>query len=348
MEVRNFASDKILHHLNEVCSWVNGGNPFAITTEMNLTDKCNHKCICCAGGRVEGQDELTDAEIANVIYQLKKEGCKGITFTGGGEPMLHPSFMEAVIAAHTVGLDVGIITNGSLLHKVDTERLLECSTWIRISLDAGTADMHKKTHGVNDFDKIIDNISRLVAAKVAAGPAYNCTIGTAYLTGRGTSGENDMLEFIEMSTGLGVDYAQFRPYLTMPGKEDLAEYNPIDYDTLAELETPTTRVLCSKHKYDAMVEGRVVRNYDKCYGQQFAAIICANGDLTICCHTKGVPEMVIGNIRNNTIREIWDSDKRREVVESIDIDKCTLLCRGHSFNTILWDIKQEREHVNFL
>jgi len=73
----------------------------------------------------------------------------------------------------------------------------------------------------------------------------------------------------------------------------------------------------------------------------------------------------IGNIIDNSFKEIWESDRYWEVMDFIasqefDTRKdCALLCLQHKINEFLWDVKEGNikleepegeppEHVNFI
>ena len=53
------------------------------------------------------------------------------------------------------------------------------------------------------------------------------------------------------------------------------------------------------------------RNYQKCYGQQFAAVIAADARVYVCCHMRGFDKYCIGDLKKNTFKEIWNSNKMR-------------------------------------
>ena len=345
MNPRQFASDKILNHPDRIQAWLNGENPFAVTMEIDPTNVCNHRCPGCSGWPIADKSSLSKETMKAVIAEAKALGLRGLTFTGGGEPLCHPGTEWAVRFAAECGLDVALITNGSLLHKADMEGLIESCRWIRISLDAGTPGMHERVHGTSDFATIIRNIEKLVGVKHKT--RSDCTIGVGYLTGAGTDDPEDMADFVSMAVSLGVDYAQFRPFHTQ-AKKDLHRFKPIDWGMLEDMATTETEVLCSKHKYDAMVSGEVKRTYRECYGHQFATTLCANGDMTICCHTRGLGWATLGNVNQQSVGQIWNSKERMCAAGAIDLGKCPLLCRCNTFNEILWRIKERKEHVNFL
>jgi len=345
MNPKMFASDKILHHLERIQSWKRGENPFAVTVEIDPANVCNHRCPGCFGFAKDSKESLDKDLMFSFIDQIVQLKAKGLTFTGGGEPLCNSSTELAIGYAQKKGLHVGLITNGSLLHKFDMGYLVKNCLWIRVSLDGGTPELHRKTHGVDDFGRIVENVRELIEKRDEHNPG--CTVGVGYLTGRGTDNLGDMVDFVRVAVGLGVDYAQFRPFL-VNSKGDFSDFTPIDWEPFLKMSTHRTKVLCSKHKYDSMAYGMVERKYGKCYGHQFATALCATGDMTICCHTRGLDWATLGNIRKNTVEEIWNSERRKQAVEKIDLNKCPLLCRCDTFNEILWQINQGKEHVNFL
>jgi sulfatase maturation enzyme AslB (radical SAM superfamily) len=147
-----------------------------------------------------------------------------------------------------------------------------------------------------------------------------------------------------------VDYLQFRPLqVHNNGKFEyhLADISGIINHCIAE-NTKKFKVLYSKHKYDMMKDKNFGRNYKECYGHQFATVIAADAKMYICCHMRGYSKYCIGDLRKNTFEEIWNSRRRQEVARSIDFRDCIPLCRDNTFNQVLWNIRQPKEHVNFL
>ena len=68
--------------------------PFPITVEVDLTNHCNHRCSFCVWGEHISTDKSTlkKENILKCIEGMRKLGSKAITFTGGGEPMIHKDF----------------------------------------------------------------------------------------------------------------------------------------------------------------------------------------------------------------------------------------------------------------
>ena len=350
MDVRQFSSDKILKHLDRVNEWLKGGNPAPITVELDMTNICNHKCPECSGWYFQNRnkDSLPYGLAKEIVKQLAEAEIRGLIFTGGGEPLCHPQITKVVELAHRLGLDIGFITNGSLISEKISEVLLDSCTWLRFSLDAVCSETFQKVHGMdgNAFQQVIDNIRLLVRMKKILNS--QTTIGVGYLTCNYT--KDRMLDAAKLCKRLGIDYLQFRPMqMHNNGKfechlSDITE----DINRCMKMSGDGFKVLYSKHKYDMMKDKAYGRNYKKCYGHQFATVIAADAKMYLCCHMRGFDKYCIGDLKKNTFQEIWNSSLRKRVVENIDFKDCIPLCRDNTFNQILWNIRQPKEHVNFL
>lgn len=335
-----FASDKILQHADRLSEWFYKGSTRPITFEFDLTDACNHKCCDCAGGLREDKRFVDETSAIKVLDQIENFCGRAVIFTGGGEPLLHPRAGFLIEHAKLIGLDVGLITNGSIMDKKLARIILKHCTWVRISLDAGTAKMFERTHGVSKkmFWEVCKNIKMLTKMKKELGS--KTTIGTGFLTGKDTIAGMD--HFVQLSQELKVDYAQFRPY-----HNDFTKIDNKFLELKQKYETNIFKVFKSKHKYKHISDD-ILRPYQVCYGHNFATVICANLKVYLCCHLRGNPKYCLGDLNKNSLEEVWKGKQRKKVIETIDFKDCPPLCRCDSFNRLLWNLKQEKEHVNFL
>lgn len=331
-----FTDNKIFCHLDKVNQWLKKGNTIPICVELDVTNKCNFKCPHCAGFR-DNQVELDSNFGFKIIKQLKEFGVKGIIFTGGGEPLCHSRILDFLAFTSSLGLEIGFITNGSLVSDKSFKLVSMCD-WIRVSLDSSNKKEFKKLHGVDMFEQTIKNISELTKAKKTSNS--KCVIGLAFLIDNYL--KNNMDKMVLLSKSLGVDYAQFRPFhygktkITEKEMEKLKVYNTFNF-----------KVLYSKHKYTYLFEKRP---YDICYGHHFTTTICADGKVYLCCHLRANPRYCLGDLKKESFRKIWSSKQRKKVYENIDFKDCPPVCRCDPFNRILFKIKssQEQIHKTFL
>ena len=68
----------------------------------------------------------------------------------------------------------------------------------------------------------------------------------------------------------------------------------------------------------------------------------------LCCHMRGLAKYAIGDLKKNSLEEIWGSEKRRQIYSNIDFKDCPLLCRCDGMNEILWQLSVRHKHQNFL
>lgn len=342
VDVKQFnTKEKILRHPTRIKEWLNGKNPFPIMVEFDMTNECNHHCPDCIAGHYKKQSrDFLSAEFAkNVISQLAEGGLKGISFTGGGEPFCNSDTPEVIQWAKRCGLDVVIVTNGSFLNKGICEVIIENCIGISISLDAGSPETFTKMHGreSDHFFEILENIRRLVETKKDLGG--ECRVGVAILTCDATMEE--MYLATATAKDLGVDYIQFRPLMIHRGGK--FEYHWADVS--GEIETCLTLaekgkfdVLFSRDKYRYIGQPNSGRNYIKCFGHQFAGAIGADGRVYLCCHLRGYPMYILGDLHQESFQEIWNSERRQQAINSIDFKNCVPLCRCNAFNGVLWEI----------
>ena len=90
-----------------------------IAGSLEITERWNLRCAHCyinlpAGDQVARKDELTTAEIQNILDQIVDQGCLWLLLTGG-EPFLRPDFLDTYSYAKQKGLLLTLFTNGTTL-----------------------------------------------------------------------------------------------------------------------------------------------------------------------------------------------------------------------------------------
>jgi len=326
---RIFAGDKILKHPGRIAHWLEHGWTQPITWELDLTNRCNHRCPRCAGGRRPPDAQLTGDEAKHILGQLRRFGAKAVIFTGGGEPLLHPGFPDILAYAGELGFDIGVITNGSVMTAELAKLICEKATWCRVSLDGADAESYSYSHGMDGraLARVVRNMHLLGRYRAKA------TLGAGYLIDQKTMHTAE--EACRMVREAGFDYIQFRPY-----HWDFTQIDP----NVVTLSSDSFSVQLPA-KYDDLGEPR---EYAVCYGIDFAGVVTATGRLTICCHSRGMGEFSFGNVLEQPLERVWLGEARRAAKARIDLEKCVPNCRCHPFNKILWRIKQEQPHQNFL
>src|SRR5689334_14804502 len=134
---------KVLTHVDRLASWKAGKQTAPVTVEWDLTNVCSLGCTGChfAHTHVKGPwmgravlplayeggtgDFADVALVKRGLRDMKHAGVKGIVWSGGGEPTLHPNWPEVIVFAREVGLEQGMYTLGGHLTHVDAQILAE-------------------------------------------------------------------------------------------------------------------------------------------------------------------------------------------------------------------------------
>ncbi len=83
---------------------------------FRLGEVCNHHCpMCSNSGRPEAWQTAT-AELVRRAHWLRDQGVRRVVVTGG-EPTVHPGFLQVVETLRDLGMAWDINTNGSRLHE---------------------------------------------------------------------------------------------------------------------------------------------------------------------------------------------------------------------------------------
>ena len=303
-----FSSNKIFNHLDRVMEWQAEGISRPVTYELDMTNVCDSKCPFCFGflKREKNPFSITFNEVAGILRQIRDFGGRGVTFTGGGEPLCNPDTVKAVRYARDIGLDVGFITNGISMNNEICGVLVECCTWIRISLDAGSKEYYRISHGLDSdtFERVVYNTGYLVNEKIRRGSSV--TIGTGFITFPEVM--DDAENFIKVSSSAGVDYAQFRPLLKSFNEKEIN----LQTDTrmvervYKDINSGNNgfRVLFSENKYNKLKNNSSGRRYAKCLGHHFTAVVAADKKMYLCCHMRGQRGYCIGDLSRDSIEEI--------------------------------------------
>lgn len=335
MKLYNFDfSKKIFYHPEQIVAYKKRQRPFPVTIEIDLTNKCNHKCSFCFYAEHISNDRSTlDINVLQqTIAKASKIGTKGISFTGGGEPMLHPDFAKISKFTKSQGIDCGLITNGSLIEKYQ-EVLIDNFTWIRISLAGGDEEAYYKVQGVRQFGKIISNIQSLSELKKAKNS--NLNIGIRVLVT--PQNINSLRHLAHLLKETEINYIQFAP--DMFTSDDGLFWNQASTkDIFNEVETilAHTRIMLLTAGY--LQHQNNLAYCQDCYAHYFQIAITAEGNVLYCKNSRGESEFIIGNINQATIEQIWDSQKNKSLESYIKPSNCGLLCKCMQLNVGMEDV----------
>lgn len=338
--INNFNSEqKILKYTDKIDYYLNGHKTL-IVTELDLTNRCNNNCPGCCGVKENGA-ELSQDQIDLIIQSLSAMDCKGVILSGGGEPLISPHFTYALIELRRHGLKVGLNSNGLALTEELAQLIADNCEYFRISLDAASAEMYQKTHGmpISAFEQTKKNIEMFSRIKRAC--HSKVSFGVGFLTSEDTAEEMD--GFVDLVKRCGADFAQFRPFTG-----NLFDITEKYLQIKEKYETPDFGVRASLQKYREMQSGGT-RSYTQCHGMFFSTVVTADAKVFSCLHHRQEKDFYLGEVNEQvSLEDIFRSAHMRQVYENIDCSLCPNMCRNDAFNRTLERLFEDVVHSEFL
>lgn len=256
---------------------------------------CNFRCRYCIfsvdmakRGFISDQVMLDFALYKKSIDEAATfpQKLKVLRFVGMGEPLLHKDMAAMVTYAKTkeVANIIEIISNGSLLSPAMSDKLIAAGlSRMIISLQGTSREKYLAVSQVKiDFDKFIDNIKYFYEHKREA-HLYIKVMDTAL---DGKADEQKFYEiFGDICDSIGIEH-------TVP------IYPGVDYKkVLGDKDLPVTQF------------GLPVTEVKICPQPFFSMQINPDGKV-VPCFSLDYPE-IIGDCREQSIKEIWNGDKFR-------------------------------------
>ncbi|MDD5069505.1 MAG: radical SAM protein, partial [Candidatus Omnitrophica bacterium] len=206
---------KLIYHVDRVNRWLKGENIYPIYIEAAPAGGCNQRCVFCGLDYTGHKAKFLNTQCwQTFVKQAAKRGLRSVLFAGEGEPLLNKDINIFVESSKRSGIDTAIATNAFLLSNDLAKVILKNLTWIRVSLDAATAKVYSKIHGVNpeQFSIVLNNLSSAVELKKKY--KYPVTIGVQFLLLK--ENYNDVLKAAAICRDLGADYFSVKPYSKHP------------------------------------------------------------------------------------------------------------------------------------
>lgn len=319
-----FEASKILVHTDRIAKWLSSEIPSPVTLELDITLSCNDRCPNCVHGFALQNRHLLTEQIEHILADAESCGVKGLTLTGGGDPLRHPQFFRVLESVRSHTFAAGLFTNGGL---ITTQRLADAMVttfqWIRVSLDSGSEAEFRRVRGHSGYRKRLDSILRLVVARNRLDTG--CELGVSFLTSEMAA--DDILAAASDVRDMGFDYIQFKPMIHWSAHShhqsvSLNQSNVFESIQRArELEDGHFRVLLSGKKYEADVLHHP-RMYSAFHSAWFIASVGPSMSgaevkptLYLDCSAKYLDRWTIAQF--DRLPEVLNSRQRREMLNSV-------------------------------
>lgn len=350
-----YSNLKIFSHCDKLKAIKEGQHVAPLYVRVKPTNRCNHNCNYChyASGQylnleeMRQQDEIAREKMLEVIDDFAEIGVKAVTFSGGGEPLNYPHIVETMRKVQEYGIDLSIITNGSLLFGERAE-ILKDAKWVRISLDSGTKETYSKIRSIplDSFDKVCENIRDFAKIK-----NKNCELGVNFVVTEENAYE--VYKAGKLLKNIGVNHIKLSARMTNNIESYHKAFKGDVIKQIADLERECVsdefRII-NKYESDFEVDGVFSREYPKCYVKEVLCVVAADSKIYFCQDKAYLTDGIVGDIKEKSFKEVWFSDEVKALFENFDPQKsCQHHCVHDDRNTLLNTFfGLDDNHINFI
>jgi len=309
-EIRQFIPEE-----TEVKDW---GFYSPIDLEIELTKKCNQKCIHCwneSGKNIF----IPNKKLEEIVREFRSSGGQKIKLTGG-EPLQHPKFFEFLVYSKKSGIkNIELTTNGSLIDEKNIEDLSKYVDKLNISLHGATEEVHNRITQTQNYYKTIDAIRR--CRLVGLDTTINFTVMD--------ENESEIEDLFHLAEKMD---SKIRFNLLMQ-----IGYGKNLRDVSDQFPRLRNEIFSLSKKYELNLErsGLYPAGYNEdlgnskfygCNALRKGLFVTAEGLVLPCNQSR----KLIGDIYKNSIKEIWRSEEAEKVrdLTSCKLRNCDVLCSG--------------------
>lgn len=254
-----------------------------------------------------------------VIDQLADFDVVAVDFSGG-EPTLRKDLEVLAGRAREYGVYTILSTNGTTITGPRAKSLSEVFDVVNISLD-GFEHTHDSTRGiVGTYSRVLKSIQYLRENDVKVG--IDLTIYSANV--------DEVFQLFKSLMGV-VDFVSFQPVMPYPPPVELkpeVEKVSMLVKSLMKLKDYAPQFIAPTKWYIETIERYFQGIMDKiCDAGTLYAMVDPDGTLLACNAVRG---SIIGNIAENSLRDLWFSEKRTNALKAVDeckgcLSQCTTL-----------------------
>lgn len=273
-----------------------------------ITRNCGLKCRYCFMGESIKAESYLDLDIwQKVVSEAVDKGCHEV-FISGGEPFLVPNLCKYILVAAQNGCNVGVSTKCRVSKDIMDQLKNSGLKKLQVSLDSPnkvTNDFLAGKEGT--YNNILTTVHNAVLSNI---PVECRTVITKYNI-------REIPDILPLMDQFGVSQITFNHYAASCGR-----YDSSLVPELENIEKLDAWMLHNSNKYHVKVRytyGRtrwvkqsayylaLARPY--CGAMRNAIVLREDGSVMFCNMLVNDNRFIVGNVYQNGISEIWNSDK---------------------------------------
>jgi radical SAM protein with 4Fe4S-binding SPASM domain len=263
---------------------------------------CNFHCIHCPTGLdLNPSLGIMNEDSFEKIYEkISKYSFKVIVLYHGGEPFLNRNFSKMVKKLRPLADTIKTVTNGSLLNESIIDQILDSGIDIvEFSLDGQSPEENDKVRVGGNFFKISENIKKLVIAR----NNRNLSKPEIYISNIQFPKDVHQLDKIEVPQYLKNTFKEIG--------------DDIQYKLAYAMSWPGLTINPQPSKIEHNYCDHIINTFT----------IRWNGDVVPCCFDL-VNMMVMGNVLNEEIEDIWNNKQYQKLRDDIKNFNPPDLCKN--------------------
>ena len=317
---------------------------------LETTNRCDSKCQTCIRTfrSLEPPADLTLEQVKAITEQFSV--LERVVLHGIGEPLLNREIFEIVAYLKTRAATV--LFNSAAISLTATRALRLIQSGLdeyRVSLDAATRQTYRRLRGVDQFDRVVANVRRLV--QLERGRSRSAPRVSLWFTAS-RANLDELLAFVRLAADLGVDEVYVQRLVfnglglataenALHGRLQRQEQEVLDQaQELARglgvalrasgLTTPL-----------ASLKGEMSspRPWAGCQRPWTLSYVTANGNVLPCCISPWVARdyqaLILGNALAEPFADIWNGERYRRFRIDFESESPPDPCRGCG---LLWSI----------
>lgn len=314
---------RIIEHLPIMGNYLS----FPTDVDINITNRCNQKCIFCYNGRYRDlQREIKDLctnDTLKIIDECINDGALRLVLLGG-EPLAARSSISKIVD-HMVNTHLNsmvyllMTTNGSYGGGIDKSYAEYLSSYPKVNIDISIEGKNQEHH-----DKIVQLPGAYKKAMMTAENVINAKIPLSVNTVALNELKDDIVDIAKKAKKMGATGYRLQYPMPFYG-QNLNDYRNmlipnVDYynicNELKSLKDDNFFVLVNTNylfllddEYALPKEKTLLYNAQKCCAGNISVEIMPNGDVYSCPITIENEVYRLGNIFENKLATIWQSEK---------------------------------------
>jgi len=311
---------------------------FSPTKYCNL--KCSH-CWVAPPFKVEPVSEDSDLNLSEIQSMYREALALGLKFTKltGGEPLLRKDIVEIIKIIHGLNIGLHLETNAVLINddiaKVLGEvRKSDKNFFMAVSLDGNESEHEKQRRVKGCFNKTLNGIETLLK--------YNIQVQVIFSLSKNNM--NVLADVAQICKGYKARSLKINFINNIERGEKLKEKDALL--TVREILDFNREVVSEmEEKYSFPVITNLppvfkkipkIREGGTC-GIFGVMGVLSDGAVSMCNIANSTPELIAGNIRQNSLKELWENGEvfiklRNEIPRQLEgiCSKCILksFCLG--------------------